>query len=166
MEVAWVAGLLEGEGCFCTKTGGAQYVNCSMTDEDVVRKLHAIVGRGYVTTTPPRGLGRKRVWTWRMGGREDVKWLCETILPYMGLRRSQRISEVIYNIENRPPLRAKKAEMIHGIRRGYSKGCRCDLCKRSEALYVRDLKERRKTGNVGRPGVATTTLAERIARGY
>lgn len=45
-EVAWVAGLLEGEGYFSISSARHRQarVVCSMTDEDVVRKLHVLAG--------------------------------------------------------------------------------------------------------------------------
>lgn len=48
LELAWVAGLLEGEGCFTVK-GNAGIkrniaVRCQMTDKDVLDRLATFVG--------------------------------------------------------------------------------------------------------------------------
>jgi hypothetical protein len=55
-ELYWVAGLLEGEGCFRVKKNSLRKagrytevcVEVNMTDEGVIRKLHAVVGVGKV----------------------------------------------------------------------------------------------------------------------
>ena len=56
-ELNWVAGLLEGEGCFrvrksSLRKAGGRYtevrIEVNMTDEGVIRKLYAVVGVGKV----------------------------------------------------------------------------------------------------------------------
>lgn len=52
LEKYWVAGLLEGEGCFGVynikresgTTRQVYKIQILMTDEDVIRKLHSIIG--------------------------------------------------------------------------------------------------------------------------
>ena len=54
IDLAWAAGLFEGEGCFTfqgskkarTRGGRLGKAQLSMTDEDVVRKFHTIMGFG------------------------------------------------------------------------------------------------------------------------
>jgi len=46
-EIAWAAGLFEGEGCI-TMTSGHAVLRLSNTDEWVVRRFAEIVGRGVV----------------------------------------------------------------------------------------------------------------------
>lgn len=70
VELAWAAGLFEGEGsCFARKKdSGHHYIELSLasTDEDVLRRFHDAVGVG--TVHGPRKLpGRKPIWTWRCG---------------------------------------------------------------------------------------------------
>lgn len=35
---------------------------------------------------------------------------------------------------------------MHGLRRTYKAGCRCDLCKQAESAYKRDLRQRQREG--------------------
>src|SRR5665647_382263 len=160
VEVAWVAGLLEGEGCFSLKRSGASYINCAMTDEDVIRKLYGLIGYG--TIIKSRLLpNRKQVWVWRMGAREEVEEICRLLLPLMGTRRAARIQDLLDDFEKNPRWRVPKGTLVHGTRGGYVKGCRCALCKLSERRYREDLNRRRSNGDVGRKGVSKTSLVER-----
>lgn len=164
-ETAWVAGLLEGEGCFHLKKKYGSYINCSMTDEDVIRRLHALVGCGTVTPVQPRKEGYKRVWTWRTGAREDVERLCVLLLPWMGERRSEKIHSILGEFKRSPRERVVKGGLVHGIRGGYTKGCRCAPCTEAESRYQRDLRDRRKRGEVGQRGIARKNLQDRIEEG-
>ena len=162
IEVAWLAGLLEGEGCFCIKSSGGAYINVSMTDEDVVRRVHSLTGVGTVITH--QRPNRKRVWTWRTGDREAVDQLAKTLLPHMGERRSAKIRDLIAHLQSKRRIRVKKGELVHGMRSTYGKGCRCAPCHAAEIQYTADYRERKKNGQIGTKGVARGTWEERQIR--
>lgn len=102
-QLGWVAGLLEGEGCFKLNTKtvkGLRYhyanVELNMTDEDVIRKTHAIVGLG--TVTGPYWSGRsadKQTWHWSIQKDEVAREFMRTVLPLMCERRSAKIAEIL-----------------------------------------------------------------------
>lgn len=98
-ELGWVAGLLEGEGCFTdasTVQKGKEYrysrIQLNMTDEDVMRKFVKMVGIGRLSG--PHGYATKTNWkprwTWTVR-HKDAKDLMTEILPLMGERRSEAI---------------------------------------------------------------------------
>src|SRR6266516_4684712 len=95
-HVRYLAGLLEGEGCFYTQNynkAGRHYVRVSlaMTDEDVVRGVHNLVASGsvYCDHRSSRTSGKHSdYWRWTLNGTEAEK-LMRLILPYMGQRRSR-----------------------------------------------------------------------------
>lgn len=136
LELAWLAGLLEGEGCFYltyrkNKDGSPRplvSVMCSMTDEDVVRKAACVAGSGYVYRRDGRK-GCKPSWTWQDSKVERVAELITRLRPFMGVRRQAKIDELLAAIAGweRRPVRS------HGERRMYVAGCRCFLCKRANA---------------------------------
>ena len=89
---AWLAGLLEGEGCF-SNNGGSIYVSLQMTDKDVVERVAMLCGTTAVFQPS-----------------ESEKWLpiyrcvvyshraeivMRKILPWMGARRTARIQECL-----------------------------------------------------------------------
>lgn len=111
-ETAWLAGLLEGEGCFRvyresrTNQGRDHLrVTVSMTDEDVLDRAAKLLG---VNTTGPYA-PKKAHWSpyykLQVTG-ADAATLMRSVLPYMGLRRSTKIKECLaapnLNHHNRP----------------------------------------------------------------
>lgn len=98
-QLGWVAGILEGEGCFSPAhskaASGVIYnyarIQLSMTDEDVMQRFNDTVGVGKLSgphyyknkTWKPR-------WTWTVRS-ADAKELMSAILPLMGARRSEAI---------------------------------------------------------------------------
>ena len=102
-QLAWAAGLLEGEGCFYARTqGGRSYptVSCGMTDEDVIRKLMAFFDAGYIFRSKKSGFGTKPIYTWQVTTRQ-ARTVMTYVLPYMGARRRAKIEELL-----RLPVRA------------------------------------------------------------
>ena len=104
-DLYWVAGLLEGEGCFTIKSRKAGTLRdivilCQMTDEDVLKKLFRLTGVGRLNgpyTNGPRG--KRPRWTWAVSGRPAYK-LMKSLMPLMGKRRRARICELIRRYES------------------------------------------------------------------
>lgn len=128
VEIAWAAGLFEGEGsCYVGHAGQRQpIVVLSMTDEDVVRRFARIIGRGNVQSyrRPPR----KRYWRWSVQSKDDVLAVLGVLWPLLGARRQEAATEVI----------ERAAKMRDGA--GY--------CKRGHDLSdPKNLYIHQKTGN-------------------
>src|SRR5712691_5575847 len=66
-EVAWVAGILEGEGCWTQRraTKPRWWVAVRMTDKDIIERLAEVTGIGRVTPAPSRR-GHKMAWAWQV----------------------------------------------------------------------------------------------------
>lgn len=103
INVAWAAGLFEGEGTtFLTKPrmrGQTAYsrqcvVALVMTDEDIVRRFAVVVGVGSVhvrSKRPPR----KTAYQWTVSDAADVLHVLGLLWPYLGERRQERAAEVM-----------------------------------------------------------------------
>jgi hypothetical protein len=95
-EIAWAAGLFEGEGCICAGRnddafGGITWIaTLSMSDEDVVRRFHDAVGGIGRVHNSDRHDGRKPLTNWRCAKQEDLLAFLALMLPYMGTRRLAR----------------------------------------------------------------------------
>lgn len=89
--MAWLAGLLEGEGCFHLERARRPRMAMQMTDEDVVRRAHEVSGVGTVKGPYFPSAGNKPAWRWLVSRHEDVRWLLTAIRPYMGERRRAKI---------------------------------------------------------------------------
>lgn len=98
IETAWLAGILEGEGCFYFKR--TPMVKLSMTDEDVVERAAKLVGKQCRKANRPTVSG-KSVYLLEIHGEKAIR-LMESILPYMGGRRSNKIREVLIAAASRP----------------------------------------------------------------
>lgn len=106
VDIAWAAGLFEGEGCITVARNGrsAQYpharVKIKMTDEDVVRRFLLVVEVGRVREEPCEiKHGYKMQWEWYVTNQEGVKDVLTLLLPYLGERRRARAVEVLALVE-------------------------------------------------------------------
>lgn len=98
MHIAWVAGIIEGEGCISMHREAGWSVRVSMTDEDVIQRCHAFTGMGTLRMSEPRGSQTKRVYTWSVLDKRSVARLLMAIYPVLGRRRREavsRLSEVL-----------------------------------------------------------------------
>lgn len=97
-DIAWAAGLFEGEGCiFIMDPKGYVYGRASMeqNDIDVISRFHEIVGCGtLVKRQKKRNLARQESWIWYASSKSDFKQAMELLEPYFGVRRTQRLAEV------------------------------------------------------------------------
>lgn len=102
-ELAWAAGLFEGEGSFhIAKTPYGSRVpvmNLGMTDRDVVEKFQRIADSSRVKGPIHRVPGRKPMYTLEIAKRSDVKRLILAFLPWFGERRTAKAREVLALIE-------------------------------------------------------------------
>lgn len=102
-ELAWAAGLFEGEGCITTRDNGKSgkryaRLTLNMTDEDSVRRFFRAVGVGNVTLYNPPAIqksGRKMQWGWRTGRHEHVQHVLAVLWFGLGTRRRERAAEML-----------------------------------------------------------------------
>lgn len=100
LDVAWLAGLLEGEGTFLmyrNHVGGRVYrypkVAVNMTDEDIIERVAALFGTK-VYVMPQYVEGRKQQWRAHATGSNAAAWM-RRLYPLLGQRRRARIDEVL-----------------------------------------------------------------------
>lgn len=105
-DLAWAAGLLEGEGCFTRKclAGTARNitVQCHMTDLDVLQKLKRVLGVGTINGPYGNGEGNKPRWMFRTSGPEAYVVMTR-VLPFMCSRRRKRIRGLMKAFESVKP---------------------------------------------------------------
>jgi hypothetical protein len=101
--LGWLAGLLEGEGCFQVKTKEAgehgrvttrRYpsISLKMTDEDTVELAASLMGGNAVRWLPMAEPRKDQYITLLMGSRAES--VMRNIFPFMGERRKTRIREI------------------------------------------------------------------------
>lgn len=99
-DLAWAAGLFEGEGCFSlAHAKGVAQPTCvvSMSDEDVIRRLHRLLGIGSVRKTSRKAYGpdRKDLWTWTAAGFRSAQYVVALLWNWLGERRQTRAAEIL-----------------------------------------------------------------------
>ena len=88
---AWIAGILEGEGCF-SFTNSWPIIQIQMTDKDVMEKLS-----NYLDTSlgKPRELKSGKIcYQIPLRKTEKIKFITDKIYEYMGERRKKSIDEL------------------------------------------------------------------------
>lgn len=96
LDLAWMAGILEGEGYFGSifnAVGGKRYkyprIGVNMTDRDVVDKIADIWGCA-VGVLPPTGRAKKVQYRAVIVGARAAFWM-DKLFPWMGERRRSQI---------------------------------------------------------------------------
>ena len=92
-DVAWSAGILEGEGSFFLKSDKTPVVQCEMTDLDVLEKLQSLYG-GSIQTIKKRKEHWKQSWRWVTMGTNAVS-VMEAIKPYLMSRRTEKVNSIL-----------------------------------------------------------------------
>lgn len=115
-ELAWLAGLLEGEGSFCKgppSKPNSPRVALSMTDEDVVSRVALLLGVRYHRSNRGKAKGWKPCFMLYQSGRPAVA-LMQRLRPLMGNRRQGQIDRAVacYTDRRRIKLNFSKAQAI------------------------------------------------------
>jgi hypothetical protein len=106
LQIAWAAGLFEGEGCITDITGpNNPLLQMTMTDKDVMEKFVSIVGYGKVTKVNKSASYQKPhwkdQWKWAVRKKSEVQRILLMFLPYFGQRRACKALDAFdkhYNI--------------------------------------------------------------------
>lgn len=119
VEIAWAAGLFEGEGYMSAyqREYGAKIQACiglGMADRDIVDRFQAIVECGAVSTRKPGTRGHRPIHDWRVYEAVHVRRLVALFLPYLGERRRARAVELLDQIADVKSHNEKKTHCPRG----------------------------------------------------
>ena len=103
-ELAWVAGWLEGEGCFQVQRA-SNYIYpkilAASTDLDTLEHVLKITGVGRITYRKKEKSHHKDCWTWQVTRHHDAAALLRLLEPRMMSRRARKIREVLEATDGR-----------------------------------------------------------------
>lgn len=105
-DAAWLAGLIDGEGCLDSPRGNAR-LRIKMTDLDVVLRAASIMGAS-TYGEPGFKAGYKPCLVAQLTGERAVEVML-AVLPWMGARRSAKITEIVMAHT------AKRSRKLHPI---------------------------------------------------
>lgn len=117
-ELAWLAGLLEGEGSFMKappSDPGRPRISLQMTDEDVVARAAILLGVKYSTSQDRRCPAWKPTAQLQVKGKRAVHLMRE-LYPHMGQRRRQQILAALETYAPRDPVRKLTESNVLEIR--------------------------------------------------
>jgi hypothetical protein len=94
-ELAWLSGLIEGEGSFVA--GGKRFgsVRVVMTDKDIIDRLVTVSGVGTVYALRSRQPHHKQAWAWQVVRPPSVASLTLAVAPLLLERRHDAASRVL-----------------------------------------------------------------------
>lgn len=96
-DIAWAAGLFEGEGCFTwSRSKAMPAAKIGSTDFDVLEKFQRVVGFGRIGAAYQKGgFGTKPSRVWETTRFEYVQALIAYFWPWLCQRRRARAKEVL-----------------------------------------------------------------------
>jgi hypothetical protein len=105
-QVAWLAGILEGEGSFIVKGHRAVTFQVVMTDRDIIDRLVQVTGVGRINGFAPAKSHYKQAWVWLVRRRAHVIFVITAVMPWLGERRTaaaQRVLDELAKPLSAPP---------------------------------------------------------------
>ena len=100
-QIAWVAGLFEGEGSIHIRpTQRGVVLSLSSTDLDILNRLQELTGgliRQKIRRSAPAHW--KPVWEWKLHSISETKALLNSLLPYFGERRACKTLDALDQLD-------------------------------------------------------------------
>lgn len=85
--LAYIAGILDGEGCISLSQKGAWTVQVGMVDQPLIEFLGTIGGT--VRREDRTAKGCQLLYRWRLLAAEDVRGFLVAVLPYLRVKRAR-----------------------------------------------------------------------------
>lgn len=95
VQVAWLAGLFEGEGCVSRKGKTRIGLHVQMTDHDIIQRLREITGVGHVFgPLKTQKAHYKPTWVWAVQVDSRARQIAALLYPQLGIRRRAKIDSL------------------------------------------------------------------------
>jgi len=107
LDIAWFAGLFEGEGCAEIAKNGGTRLTIRMTDRDVIDRVNVLFPCKNIQVVNPKPVQPhynqpKTHYAWRISKPERVRLVINLMLPYLGERRRAKCLELLAHLGTRP----------------------------------------------------------------
>lgn len=112
-QVAWAAGLFEGEGCITARGKTSGELVIGMTDLDVLERFQAIMGVGGITVEyrqPPH----QDCYRWSVCNAADSTFVLGLLLPWLSSRRRAAAESLLQRMESCRGRNGLKTHCKHG----------------------------------------------------
>ena len=104
-QIAWAAGLFEGEGCISNsriRQGKVcKQLSLEMTDLDIVERFRKVVGvdNKIISRVRKDNGNCKPIYLYRIQAHKDIQRVLSSFLPFFGLRRAYTALNTLDQIE-------------------------------------------------------------------
>ncbi|KKL70718.1 hypothetical protein LCGC14_2102090 [marine sediment metagenome] len=133
-EIAWLAGLLEGEGYFALYKKKYPVIRVTMTDEDTIIKA------ANIWKANTEVYHYKNLWRTEITGALAIQWMM-TLFPYLGERRREAVTEVVKFWRAYSHMRSCNGLQIRASCHPDRPASSFGLCR---SCYQREWREKRK----------------------
>lgn len=150
-EIAWMAGIYEGEGCLVLlkRAIGSCQLTIQMCDEDVLQKVLHVAGVGRIDGPYRENIpNRKPRWCFSVSRRDDLLYLLPLLRPWLGERRRARVDEALERLSHgdRRKTNGRKRTSPCGTMAGYkwhraNNQTPCGPCREAKNTYQRKIYE-------------------------
>ena len=118
-ELTWLAGLIEGEGCFTVNRSGTRVyprLIVHMTDFDTIRRAAQLMGVPETLLKIRRPHGHQPTLGFELSGRIAMRWAM-VLYPWLGDRRRTKIAELwrLWRDTSRMPGKARGSRVRHHL---------------------------------------------------
>jgi hypothetical protein len=93
-NIAWAAGLFEGEG-HCSLIRNYPVLALGMTDKEVVEKFVSVIGVGNIRVIDSKRANHNKIWEVRITHSTTVIEVLSMLYPYLCTRRREQADEVM-----------------------------------------------------------------------
>jgi hypothetical protein len=153
-QLAWAAGVFEGEGWIGRRAKHSAELVVGMTDEDVIQRFHEVVGCGAISVEWRKD-GHKTLYRWHVARTSEVRVLLTAFLPWLGERRRRVALDVLAVLLENPGARALRTRCPQGHpyddantywydKDGY-RSRHCMTCRRERARAQADARKTLRT---------------------
>lgn len=149
VELAWLAGWLEGEGSFLKGSPscpGRARITAMTTDYDVALRVSALFGTNPYKTAPPKKAHWKQTYVVAVNGRRAVE-LMGRLRPLMGARRRHQLDAAVASFVPRLVVTHELQERVLALWRvgemtQSAIGNACGLCRETVNKIISREKKR------------------------
>jgi hypothetical protein len=157
IEVAWAAGLFEGEGCIVYRGRTAAELILGTTDEDIAQRFAAVMGYGSVSTEERTGT-HKTLYRWYLSEGTKIAEVLTLLMPHFGARRRQRAADTLARLRDNRGRNGTKTHCPRGheytpenTAHSTSGSRTCIACRRERQRETARLKREAATTPGGSP---------------
>jgi hypothetical protein len=93
-QIAWAAGLFEGEGSWIVTRGKSAQAYLGMRDRDAVERFMEIVGMGSIKVQRRAHENHSDMYYWRVTNVREVRRLIDMFYPYLCERRRTKADDI------------------------------------------------------------------------